>query len=172
MRRNYSRRTARRSGLGTVIQSYKKVLNVAPASVAAATQTNTPMTSGVDSVAAGQTSVTDPQVPTGAVVKFIEIQLSVQNLVNIAAFGHVAIQLLRSGQAQIAANAVGGNPQRNQVFHLDMFSLGTNQNVNRKYRFKIPRSFQRIREGDSWQFSFTADQIRTEAYQIIYKFYR
>lgn len=167
------RRSGRRSSrLGSVIQSYKKVLNHAPASVAAATQSNKSISTGVDSVAAGQTSVTDAQVPTGSIIKFVEIQLSVQNLVNVAAFGHVAIQLLHSGQGQVAPNASGGSAQRNQVFHLDMFSVGQNQNVNRKYRFKIPPKFQRVREGDTWQISFTCDQIRTEAYQMIYKFYR
>lgn len=167
----YRRRT-RSSRTSAPVQSFKKILNFAPASHAAATTINRVLVTGVDSVAAGQTSPTDSQVPTGSVIKQIEIQFAAQNLVNIAAFLHVCIQHLRTGQAALAPNVIGGNAQRNQVFYQDLKSVGQNQNVNMKLRFKIPKKFGRVREGDTWNFTHLTDQIVTDAVQVIYKFYR
>lgn len=166
------RRRSRRGSLGTVVQSYKKVLNFAPASHAAAGNIHNVIMTGVDSVAAGQTGPTDQNVPTGSLVKYIEIQHSFVNLVSVASFMHIAIQRTHSGQVPIAANAVGGNPQRNQVMHLQMVNLGADQNGNRKYGFKIPKKYQRVREGDNWVFTVVCDTIWTDALQVIFKFYR
>lgn len=168
-RTGYRRRPSRTR---SVIQSYKKVLNFAPASHAAGAQAIFTLTNGVDSIAAGQTSVADGNIPTGSVVKFIEIQFSTVNLISVASFMHLTIQQVHSGQSAIAGNAVGGNPQRNQVFHQEMLSLGQDQNNNRKVRFMIPKKFQRVREGDRWQWTVTCDTIWTDALQVIYKFYR
>lgn len=154
-----------------VIQSFKKVLNHAPTSLAAGQNTYT-LVDGEDSVAAGQTSATDSGVPTGSVIKFIEIQFSAVNLVSVAAYMHVSIQHLRSGQSPIAANAVGGNPQRNQVHFQKMYTLAPDQNQNFVFRFKIPKKYQRVRDGDVWQFVNYCDQTHTAAMQVIYKFYR
>lgn len=167
------RRRSRRAVMPrSVVQSYKKVINLAPTSRVAASNSHNVMSTGVDSVAAGQTSAIDNQVPTGSVIKYFEIQHSFMNLVSIASFMHIAIQLTRSGQTPQVANAIGGNPQRNQVFHQSMMSVGANQNGNRVYRFKVPAKYQRVREGDKWNFSVTCDTIWTDASQIIYKFYR
>lgn len=170
MRRYRSRRGGSR--IGNVIQSYKKVLNFAPVSTAAAAVTNFSASVGQDSVAAGQTTVTDPNVPTGSLIKYIEVQLALQNLVNIAGFAHVVMQRIESGQTRVVPNAVGGNPQRNQVLHQELFCVGQNQNVNRTLRFKVPPKFQRVKEGSQWQYTLTCDVIHTPACQIIYKFYR
>lgn len=154
-----------------VIQSYKNVGNVSPASVSAGTQTNHIMTFGVDNYA-GPTAGQNYQVPTGAVVKYIDVQVALQNLVNIASFAWVTIQHMRSGQSPVDAQSVGGNAQRNQV-HLQLQRcIGQNQNVNLHLKFKVPRKFQRVREGDVWYITTKSDTIRTEAVQFIYKFYR
>ncbi len=130
------------------------------------------MSAGVDSVAAGQTSVTDGGVPTGSVILGFDIQISMQNLVNIAAFVWVTVQRLDSGQAAVDAQAVGGDPQRNQV-HLQLQrSLGQNQNRDFVVPFKVPKRFQRVKEGSVWVVTVKCDAIRTEAVQIIYKFLR
>lgn len=155
-----------------VIQSYKKVLNFAPASHAASTQIANVLTNGVDSVAAGQTGPTDANIPTGAIVTEIEIQYSVTNLVSVSAFLHLTIQRVHFGQGAIAGNAVGGNAQRNQVHYQCMKSLGQNQNNNYVFKFKVPKKFQRVRESDTWIFSTLCDQIWTDSIQVIYKFYR
>lgn len=161
-----------RRSLGNVIQSYKKVLNYAPTSRAAATQFNHILTKGVDSAAAGQTSATDADVPTGAVVKYIEVQWSAANLVNIAAFYWLTIQKIHSGQSSVDGQSVGGNSQRNQVFFQKQIMIGQSQNSNHVLRFKVPKKFQRVREGDQWRFTHQSDAVYTEACQVIYKFYR
>lgn len=168
----YRRRRGRRRSLGNVIQSYKKVLSPGPASHAAATQIDTTISNGVDSVAAGQTSATDPDVPVGAVIKYIEIQYSVQNLVSIACTQWMSIQRTHTGQSNLAPFAVGGSPQRNQTHYQLVRMLGNDQNNNMTLRFKVPSKFQRVREGDKWIFSVYADAIVTDVAQIIYKFYR
>lgn len=171
----FNRRRGRRSGgmrLGNVIQSYKKVLNFAPISHAAAAVVQDVIVTGVDSAAMGQTGVTDPNVPTGSVIKFIEIQYSANNLVNTSSFLHLAVQYTNAGQTPLSPNVVGGNPQRNQVFWQMLISLGLNQNQNRVIKFKIPPKYQRIREGTSWFVSQTGTAIWTKAIQVIYKAYR
>ncbi len=166
------RRGRRRSRpMGQVIQSFKKVLNFAPVSQAAGSR-NIIFTTGQDSVAAGQTSPTDAQIPTGAIVRFVEIQMSLGQIVGGAVFAHCSIQLIRSGQTPIPSNVIGGNPQRNQVFHQFMYSIGINQNFNRSIKFKVPKFVQRVREGDFWVFEITTSNTLTQSFQVIYKFYR
>jgi len=155
-----------------IIQSFKKVINVATISRPAGTQFDTAMSTGVDSVAAGQTSVSDGDVPTGCMIKFIEVQWAATNLVNISQFLSYGIQLVHAGQNPISLLVVGGNPQRNQVFYQRMEGLGQFQNFSRTIKFKIPKKFQRVREGDEWRFSRRGTQVFTEQLQVIYKFYR
>ena len=164
-------RFRRRRSMTSTVQSFKKVLNHAPASFGAGSRTLN-MTTGTDSVAAGQTSPTDSQVPTGAILKFIEIQISYGQISGGAVFAHCSIQLLRANQTAIASNVVGGNPQRNQVFHQMMYQLGINQNFNRTIKFRIPKKFGRVREGDKWIWEITSSGTLTQAHQFIYKFYR
>lgn len=158
--------------MSPVIQSFKKVLNDAPTSRASGAKISLNLVKGVDSSAAGQTGPVDADVPTGSIVKYIEIQFSVTNLVNVSLYMHVSIQQLQSGQSSIIPNVIGGNPQRNQVFFQNMFSVGQTQNSTHIMRFKVPKKFQRVREGTVWQFVYTGDQVYTNAIQVIYKFYR
>ncbi len=168
----YRRRRMARSRAPVVIQSYKKVLNFAAASRAAGVQIVHTLAIGTDSVAAGQTGPTDAVVPTGCVLKFIEIQYSVQNLVLISSFTHIGIEMLESGQTAVDPRVVGGNPQRNQVFYQVVKSIGQNQNRDITLRFKIPKRFQRMREGRSWVFVYNPSTVVTDVTQVIYKFYR
>ncbi len=154
-----------------VIQSFKKVINYAGVSQAAGNR-DLPITNGQDSVAAGQTSPTDTSVPTGSVVKFIEVQIALGQIVGGSVLVHYSMQLLHNGQTTVASNVVGGSPQRNQVFRQYSFSLGINQNFNRTIAFKIPSRFQRIREGDLWILQITTSNTLTQQFQMIYKFYR
>ncbi len=165
-------RRRRFSGARPVVQSFKKVLNFAGTSRAAAALVDFVASTGTDSVAAGQTTVTDSAVPTGAEIRYIEWHLSVGNLVAINNFMTVAVQLVRSGQTRISPLLVGGNPQRNQVFHMDLFTIGKEQNTNRIFKFKVPKGFQRVREGDLWTLTITAGAVWTDACLCIYKFYR
>ncbi len=165
-------RRRRRMRMAPVIQSFKKVLNEAPASRVAGSSILSFVSQGVDSVAAGQTSVTDSNVPTGAVIKYFEIQWALGNVSGGNNFFHCAIELIHSGQTQVNPNTVGGNAQRNQVFFQSLFQLGNDQNGSRTYRFKVPKRFQRVREGDSWRFIRIGSAVYTDSTQIIYKFYR
>ncbi len=168
----FRRRMRRSSGPRPVIQSFKKVLNFAPISQSAGSTITRVLVDGTDSVAAGQTGVTDSDVPTGAIIKYIEIQWAVNNLVNTSCFMNMTIQLLHSGQFAISPLVVGGNPQRNQVYHQQLFSIGQSQNSNHIYRFKVPKRVQRVREGDLWVFAHNGSAIHTDSMQVIYKFYR
>ncbi len=168
---HYSRRMGRRNGPRPTVQSYKKVINIAEASRTTAEQF-TRLASGVDSIAAGQTSAIDDDVPTGSHIKLIEIQWSPVNLVNVALHLNWSIQLIHSGQSNVDPRLVGGNPQRNQVFRQGLISMGQSQNQNVKVKFKIPKGFQRMREGDEWRFVYIGTQVYNDSLQIIYKFYR
>ncbi len=168
----FRRRARRRSSMPrAVVQSYKKVINFAPASIGSGSA-NQIFVTGVDSVAAGQTGPTDSGVPTGSVIRFVEIQIALGQIVGGAVFVHYSLQLLRGGQAAVPSNVIGGSNRRNQVLHQNMFQLGINQNFNRTLKMKIPRMFQRVREGDLWLLEVTTSNTLTQAYQIIYKFFR
>ncbi len=149
-------------------RTYKKVLNFAPTAQSTGNHTNV-ISNGQDTLAIGQTGPTNASIPTGWFIEFIELQYSAVNLVNTTCFIHTSLQLVHSGQSVIDPIVVGGNPQRNQVFHQDMKSLGQTQNGNWKFRFKIPRQYQRVREGDSWNFTYNNTAIVTDAMQVIYK---
>ncbi len=154
-----------------VIKSYKKVLNFAGASQAVGNHVDV-LTNGLDSVAIGQTGPTDPGVPTGSSIRFIEIQYSAYNGINTAAFLHFSIQLLHANQTFVDPRLVGGNPQRNQVLHQALTNVGQLQTFTRKFKFKIPKRFQRVREGDRWEFVYHNDQSVNDIKQIIYKVYQ
>ncbi len=164
-------RTRARS-IRPVIQSFKKVINHAGASRAASTDIIYPLSNGVDSVAAGQSSPTDVDVPTGSIIKGFIIQYSSMNLVGVSIFSNWCIQLVHSGQSLVSPILVGGNPRRNQVFKQGLMAIGDNQNSNMRLMFKIPKGFQRVREGDKWQLAVNSDGVLAAAAQIIYKFYR
>ncbi len=161
----------RSSGIRPVIQSFKKVINYAPVSQASG---NRPLdiTLGVDSLAAGQTGPTDVVCPTGSIVKYFEIQLALGQIVAGSTQVHIAIMQIHSSQTIPGANVIGGSNQRNQVFLQHLYQLGENQTFNRTFKFKVPKSYQRIREGDHWVLQITTDGTLTQTVQIIYKFYR
>ncbi len=155
-----------------VIQSFKKVINHAPASRTATTIHAFNISFGVDSVAAGQTSVTDVNVPTGSIIKFAEIQYNISQLVTQAAYFWATVQRTHVGQFPISGRLVGGSSQRNQVMRQLQLVVGKDQNSNHVWKFKVPKKFQRVREGDAWIFTLESDVVHNSAVQHIYKFYR
>ncbi len=152
-----------------VIQSYKQVQLHAPLSVAAGVKGYT-LTSVLDNYA-GPTAL-NKEVPTGAIMKSITIMGGVTNLVNATMFVAMSLQLLRSGQSQVDPLSVGGSPQRNQVFWTSYKMIGQSQNSNMNLTFKIPKRFQRCREGDNWKLVVNADLVSGQSFYVIYKFYR
>ncbi len=160
----------RRSMPRPVINSFKMVVNTAPASVTASTQVNA-ISLGTDLVAKGQATATAVAVPTGSQIKFFEIQHALGNLATTAAFIHGSIQLLHDGQSLVGPDVVGGSKRRNQVMHQWLYQVGENQSNSRTTKFKVPAKFQRVREGDAWQYVWKNSQTVSSAVQIIYKIY-
>ncbi len=153
-----------------IIRTYKKVLNFAPTSRAAGAKVDFDITLGVDSIAIGQTGVTDNVVPTGCIVDYIEFQYGVVSLAAVSCYTHISIQSLISGQsATISPNVVGGNPQRNQVFHQEMRSIGEGQNATFKLKWKVPKHIQRMKEGSRIEFTTLSTGAVTDSLQVIYK---
>ncbi len=168
---NMPKHYRRSNGPRPIIKSYKKVLNFAGTSQSIGNHSDV-LTNGKDSTAIGQTGPTDKDVPTGSYVKYIEIQYSAYNGVNVAAFLHFSIQLLHANQTFVDPRLVGGNPQRNQVLHQALATIGQLQSFSRNFKFKIPKRFQRVREGDRWEFVYHNSAAVNDIKQIIYKVYQ
>ncbi len=150
-------------------RTFKKVLNFSEASFTAGFRGET-IALGVDAIGAGQTTATDGNIPTGSRLKFFEIQMPVTNAVDQTAYINCSIQLGLGGQSVIDPDAVGGNTQRNQVFHQDLFSVGFNQNSTHKFKVKIPAKYQRMREGMFWSIVWSNSNSVNRRLQIVYKF--
>ncbi len=150
-------------------RTYKKVINQAPATVGASTQ-HYLLAVGVDGLAPDQTSPTDAGVPTGAKLKTIVVQFPIANLLASSLVVHVAIQYALIGQTAINANVVGGNPQRNQVIHQFVKSVGQFQNGSIGYVIRIPKRFQRLKESMQWLFTVTTSASAVQTLQAIYTF--
>lgn len=158
--------------MAPVIRSYKKVLNFAPASQMAGTDVFRTLTIGLDNASSGQLGVTDATIPTGCIVKYIEIQYCVSNLLGSTMFLHGHISQMNSGQVVPSPLTIGGDPLRNQIHHQFMFSVGQFQNSTHIFRFKIPKKFQRVREGTQWFFTVNGSGVFADVVQVIYKFYQ
>ncbi len=149
---------------------FKKVINRGPVSLTTQ-KIDDLIVTGKDSTSAGQASTTDVDVPTGAKLSVIDIQYTFGNLANVAATIWWTIQIKRGGQTStVHPQTVGGDNQRNQVFKQLMRSAGENQNVTMHQRFKVPKMFRRVREGDSWTVTWICDETVNRAAQFIYKF--
>jgi len=150
-----------------VTRTYKKVLNFADASFSAGFQQEQ-FALGVDGVAITQGSATDGNVPTGSKIKFVEFQFAVHNSVETPCFINCTLQYRLSGQTVQDPDLIGGNAQRNQVLHQDLFSVGALQNSTHKFKFKIPPKFQRLREGMAWSLTWSNSATVNRECQIIY----
>ncbi len=152
------------------IQSYKQITIDGPQSNSADSNIFHTVVSGLDNYVGPTAS--NNAVPTGAKIKYLYFMVSFSNLVAVSALLHITMQLLRSGQSIVTPGAIGGSPQRNQVIFTAMKFIGKEQNSNFIFKIKIPPTFQRIREGDSWSLVHRCDAIYASATQCIYKFYR
>ncbi len=164
-------RGSRRRSTRPVINSFTKRLFLADASFAAGF-TQDQIALGEDSVAAGQTTATDEGVPTGAIIKFIEVQFANFNAASSNCFVNCSLQYKLSNQSFINPNLLGFNDQRAQCLHLDNFSVGIGQNATHKFKFRIPKQFQRIKKGMRWALVWSNSASVNRQTQIIYKFYR
>ncbi len=152
------------------INSYKQVSVDGPASRVSATNIIHSVAEGVDNYTGP--SAFNREVPTGAKVMSIDLQCAFTNLVGISANMVLSVQIAYSNQSFITPNAQGGNNQRNQVFFTKNVFLGQNQNSNFHWRIKIPKRYQRIREGQFIAVVYRCDTVFASVTQAIYKFYR
>ncbi len=152
------------------IQSYKQVSIDGPTSRAAAADIAHTIVKGIDNYD-GPTA-NNNEVPTGAKISSFTLMACFSNLVAVSLLTHFDVQFIRSGQSNVTPGAVGGNPQRNSIINTKMFFTGKEQNTNFSMRVKVPRIFQRVREGDLWKIIYNGSATYTSATQAIYKFYR
>ncbi len=162
------RGSRRRSSGRPISHTYKKVLNFIPASFGAGF-TNQVLVNGKDNQTLNQTSNTDGNVPTGSIVKYLEIQFAVANLIEGACFINCSIQYKLDGQSFVDPDAMGGDASRNQCLHQELYSVGGFQNSTHKFKFKVPKRFQRVREGMQWSLTWSRSASVSAATQIIYK---
>ncbi len=153
-----------------VIRSYKKVIHFVNASFSAGFQTEN-IAIAKDASTNKQTSATDTDVPTGNVIKFIESQIAISNVVGVPCYINCTLQYILGGQSFIDPNTVGGSNQRNQVLHMSLYSIGQFQNSNHTFKVKIPKRFQRMREGMQWGLVWRTSASVNRESQHIYKFY-
>ncbi len=153
------------------IQSYKAVINNT-FSTAAASQAVDNVSSGVDNYS-GATK----EVPTGAVIKALRV--NIQGINSSASVGavHFYVALVRGGQTAASfpdADTVGLSNVRNQIFHQEMQIFGTSdgKSVGMNRLIKIPKHMQRVREGDKFYLMFLSSVAILWYFQVIYKFYR
>ncbi len=165
-----SRGFRRRSMPRLVQHTYKKVLNFAEASFTAGQRAELLIT-GVDNISPKQTTATDAQCPTGAHVRYFEVQMPITNAVDQTAYINCSIQLSLTNQPTQDPDSVGGAPLRNQVMHQELFSVGFNQNSTHKFKFKIPKVYQRLKEGQEWNLVWSNSNTINRRLQVIYKIY-
>ncbi len=162
------RGSRRKSISRLLIKTFKKVLKYAPASFGAGFN-NQVLTTGLDGYAVAQTTATDGNVPVGARLEYFEVQFCVSNVVSAPCYINCTLQYILSGQTAINPDIVGGDPQRNQVLHMDLFTVGADQNSTHKFKFKIPQKYQRVREGMQWIMTWSNNVSVNQSSQIIYK---
>jgi len=112
----------------------------------------------VEGVEVGTQRVTNVQVPVGARITSIVCNLS-WIMPTGSGTGNIDFYVMqrRSGQniGDIPTadwSDIGNSNVRNQIFHSDMGLIGTEDAgaFRRAFRLKIPKKFQRVREGDKW----------------------
>lgn len=160
----------RRATIRPRSHTFKKIIYNAGASIAAGTKNDHNIIATVDNITPKQTTNIDVDVPTGSIVTDIYCWVSFANLVSIASFASLTIQQVLANQAgTVNPFTMGGNAQRNQIFYTKFFSLGKDQNVNCMVHFKVPKKYQRMREGTLWRATTNCETIRSEASMMIYK---
>ncbi len=127
------------------------------------------MATGADNATLGQTGVADFTVPVGAKITSFEIFMPKVNLDTTANFITWTIQRTVSGQAVVNPLTAGGNPLRKNIILTGMLGLGDRQNSSLHIKFRVPKRFQRIGDGDAWSIVTENTTAVSAQYMIIYK---
>ncbi len=152
-------------------RSSKYIVDKAEASQSAGL-INFTMVTGTDNASLGQSSAVDTAVPVGSKITLLDIRCVYGNLVAINDFIYWSIQRKSSGQANLNPLSPGGNALRKNILLSGLFSVGKEQNFTQHIRYKIPKKFQRIADGDVWAFVTDNGAITTVANQVVYKVFQ
>ncbi len=131
------------------------------------------MALGADNTTLGQTGVTDFNVPVGSKITLFDIRMPKVNLgAATANFIHWSIQRSQFGQAVVNPAVAGGNPLRKNILLSGVLGLGAGQNNSLHIRYKVPKKFQRIGDGDVWSIVNTNGLAVSTIYEFIYKVFQ
>jgi len=150
-------------------RSVKYIVEVAGASESAGLTAHTICT-GTDNATLGQTGVTDVAVPTGSKIVLFDIRMPKVNLgAATANFIHWSLQITKSGQSVVNPIGQSGNPLRTNVMLSGVLGLGAGQNNSLHIRYKVPKRFQRIKDGDVWNIVNNNGLAVSAIYEFVYK---
>jgi len=152
-------------------RSAKYIVEVAEASEAVGLQAQT-MAQGVDLLALGQTGTFANSVPVGSKIALFDIRMPKINLASTANFVHWSIQRTVSGQSLVNPSTAGGSPLRKNILLSGIVGLGEGQNNQLHIRYKVPKKFQRIGDGDVWSVVMNNGQITSTVYEFVYKVFQ
>lgn len=156
----------------STVRSIKYIFNQAAASEGAGIIA-VPFARGVDNATMGQTSTTDIDVPTGSKIAAFDIFMPKVNLgVASANFIHWTIQRTASGQVVINPITAGGNAVRKNILLSGVMGLGAGQNNSLHIKLRVPKKFQRIADGDTWQIVHNNGLTVSAVYMVIYKIFQ
>ncbi len=168
-----SRGSRRSSGLpqGST-RSVKYIVEIGGATEATGTTVAT-LAQGVDNTTLGQTGVTDTLIPVGSKITLFDIRMpKVNKAAGTANFVHWSLQRTVSGQGVINPASAGGNPLRKNIMLSGVLGLGPGQNNSGHIRYRVPKRFQRIGDGDAWTLVNNNLLVVDTAYEFVYKVFQ
>jgi len=171
------RRRRRIQSRPSPIQSFRQIYDKAATIIGLADETDI-VADGSDQNPPG---FTNNVVPVGAMIYRIRLNITVQGASSSdSGKAGFIVYKLRGGQGggTDITNYItlGGTATRNQVFWNQALPYGTEDAGPRSFDrwLKIPKTFQRMREGDNFQVKFTNSDASSVSYSLHaeYKFYR
>ncbi len=128
------------------------------------------MAHGKDNATAGQSGVTDVDVPVGSKIVSFEIFMPKVNLgASTANFIHWSIQRTQQGQSVVNPITASGNALRINILLTGVVGLGAGQNNSLHVKYRVPTKYQRIGDNHIWQLVNNNDLAVSVTYYIIYK---
>ncbi len=165
----------RRSGLGNIVNSVKNVID-GQGNIVATTDTEQQLVTVSDAYAAASTAET----ATGAKLFSVFLSIYLYNNADQVAGSLDWYYAVRRGATTFAdmpsANATGRSNLRNQILHNEKGLAGAvatgGPPMVWKGVIKIPKQYQRLREGDIHFINFRSSQAGKFCIKAIYKWYK
>ncbi len=153
-------------------RSAKYTVEQAGSSEAAGIQAIT-MAKGTDAQTLGQSGPTAFNVPVGSKITLFDIRMPKVNLgAGTANFIHWSIQRTLTGQSVLNPISSGGSPLRKNIMLSGVLGLGAGQNNSLHIRYKVPKRFQRMGDGDVWQIVNNNGLACSTIYEFVYKVFQ